>query len=269
MASPQKENGFIPIANEIVEHLVSVKMSGTEWQYVMCLFRKTYGWNKTEDWITNSQIVVMTGLKKERVSEAKSRLIARNIVTEKRNKISFQKDWEQWKELRKSVLIVTEKRISLLRKSVHTKDTNTKDKRVPDSNESDLSIKGKKMYNYTPVDEDGNPRRRATSGKGKEVKARNAELINLGFLFEKLGEQSTGVKPDLTKSYFILKNAKEKCGVQDFESLYQYFFSDPKLLPEQKVSLAFCCSPSYITQWKVNQKNKPVSQASLAHEMRL
>lgn len=127
MASPQKENGFTPIANELVEHLVSVRMSGTEWQYVMCIFRKTYGWNKKEDWITNSQIVTMTGLKKERVSEAKSRLIKRNIVTEKRNKISIQKDWEKWVELRKSVTIVTEKRNSELRKSVHTKETITKE----------------------------------------------------------------------------------------------------------------------------------------------
>lgn len=269
MASPQKENGFTPIANEIVEHLVYVKMSGTEWQYVMCIFRKTYGWNKKEDWVTNSQIVAMTGLKKERVSEAKSRLLARNIVTENRNKISIQKDWEKWVELRKSVTIVTEKRNSLLRKSVHTKETNTKEKRVPVSNETDLSIKGNKMYKYTPIDEDGNPRRRKSSGKGKEVKARNAELIKLGFLFEKLGEQSTGVKPDLTKSYFILKNAKEKCGVEHFESLFKYFFADTKLQPEQKVSIAFCCSPSYITQWKVSQKNKQASQVEASGDIRL
>ena len=110
MASPQKENGFTPIAHEIIEHLVRVKMSGTEWQYAMAIIRKTYGWGKKEDWITNSQIVAMTGLKKERVSEAKTKLLTRNIVTEKRNKISFQKDWEQWVELRKSVTIVTEKR---------------------------------------------------------------------------------------------------------------------------------------------------------------
>jgi len=127
MASPQLENGFTPIAHEIIEQLVRVKMSGTEWQYVMCIIRKTYGFRKKEDWITNSQIVKMTGLKKERVSEAKNRLLARNIVTENRNKISLQKDWEEWIELRKSVTVVTEKRNSELRKSVHTIDTITID----------------------------------------------------------------------------------------------------------------------------------------------
>ena len=130
MASPQLENGFTRIANEILENLSRVQMSGTEWQFVMCLFRKTYGFNKSEDWITGSQIVMMTGLKKERVSEAKKRLIERKIVTEKRNKISFQKDHDQWVELRKSVTGVTEKRNKVLRKSVNTidnKETITKD----------------------------------------------------------------------------------------------------------------------------------------------
>lgn len=110
MASPQTENGFTKLANELIEHLSSVQMSGSEWQYVMCIIRKTYGYQKKEDWITNSQVVEMTSLKKERVSEAKSRLLARKIVTENRNKISLQKDWEQWVELRKSVSVVTEKR---------------------------------------------------------------------------------------------------------------------------------------------------------------
>ena len=130
MASPQLENGFTRIAHEILESLSRVQMSGSEWQFVMCLFRKTYGYNKTEDWLTGSQIVKMTGMKKERVSEAKKRLLERQIVTENRNKISFQKDWEKWRELRKSVTGVTEKRNKVLRKSVNTidnKETITKD----------------------------------------------------------------------------------------------------------------------------------------------
>lgn len=110
MASPQTENGFTKLANELLEQLSTVQMSGSEWQFIMCLIRKTYGYNKKEDWITNSQISQMSGLRKERVSEAKRKLLDRNIVTEKRNKISLQKDYELWRELRKSVSIVTEKR---------------------------------------------------------------------------------------------------------------------------------------------------------------
>jgi len=88
MASPQLENGYTRVANELLEALMTVQMSGSEWQYVMCVFRKTYGYNKKEDWVTNTQIMKMTGLRKERVSEAKSRLLNKKIVTENRNKIS-------------------------------------------------------------------------------------------------------------------------------------------------------------------------------------
>lgn len=143
MASPQPDK-FTRFSNELLEAIMTVKMSGSEWQFVMCLFRKTYGFNKTEDWITGSQIVLATGLKKERVSEAKKKLLARNMVTEKRNKLSIQKDYEKWVELRKSVTKVTEKRNKVLRKSVNTKDN--KDKRqLSDSDESLKSNQEKNM----------------------------------------------------------------------------------------------------------------------------
>ena len=127
MSSPQKENGYTPIANELLDALCRLHLSGSEWSYLHALIRKTYGFNKKEDWVTNSQICTLTGMRKERVSEAKRSLINKNIVTEKRNKISIQKDYEKWQELRKSVTKVTEKRNSELRISVHTKDTITKD----------------------------------------------------------------------------------------------------------------------------------------------
>jgi len=43
MASPQRENGYTGVANEILEALARVQMSGHEWRIVMALFRETYG----------------------------------------------------------------------------------------------------------------------------------------------------------------------------------------------------------------------------------
>lgn len=138
MSSPQKENGYTPIANELLDALCRLHLSGSEWSYLHALIRKTYGFNKKEDWVTNSQICILTGMRKERVSEAKRSLINKNIVTEKRNKVSIQKDYDKWRELRKSVTKVTEKRNSELRISVHTKDTITKD------NNSETKVSQKK-----------------------------------------------------------------------------------------------------------------------------
>jgi len=179
MANPQKENGYVPIANELMEAMARLRLSGGEWSFIMALIRKTYGFNKKEDWITNSQIVILTGMRKERVSEAKRKLIEAKIVTEKRNKISLQKDYEKWRKLRKSVTIVTEKRNSELRKSVHTKDTITKD-----NNSEDKSSRGKKKDMFKPYKE---PEIDLDSGEyiKEQSKTKNTDYRKVLDLFER------------------------------------------------------------------------------------
>lgn len=104
MASPQTENGYTKIANELFDELCRLHLSGNEWSYLHALIRKTYGFQKKEDWVTNSQIALLTGMRKERVSEAKRLLVGKNIVTENRNsRISLQKDYDKWIKLRKNV----------------------------------------------------------------------------------------------------------------------------------------------------------------------
>lgn len=129
MASPQPDK-FTKLSTELLEAFCRLQLSGSEWSFVHALIRKTYGFNKKEDWITNTQIMALTGLGKERVSEAKRSLLAKGIVTEKRNKIGLQKDYDRWKELRKNVTKVTEKRNSELRKNVTTIDNTIEDNSV-------------------------------------------------------------------------------------------------------------------------------------------
>lgn len=136
MANPQTEDGYTKIANELLDALCCLHLSGNEWSFVHALIRKTYGYNKKEDWITNTQISALTGMHRVRVSEAKSKLLVKGIVTEKRNKISLVKDYESWKVLRKSVTVVTEKRNKVLRKSVPTKDN--KDNTTKDTSKHSL-----------------------------------------------------------------------------------------------------------------------------------
>ena len=103
MANPQREDGHVDIANEIVEALMKVQINGYENRVLWAIFRKTYGWHKKEDWITNSQIAEMTGIAESHVSRTVKMLIDRNLVTKNGKKLSFQKDYEKWKELPKLV----------------------------------------------------------------------------------------------------------------------------------------------------------------------
>ena len=102
-------------------------------------------------------------------------------------------------------------------------------------------------------------------------KGKNKQIIDLALLFEKLGEKETGVKPDLTRAYFKIAGAMKSHNLSpdDVKDLFRYFFADVKLGDEKKVNLGLCVSGSYITQWKVAQKNKQVSQVEASGEIKL
>jgi phage replication O-like protein O len=154
MASPQKENGYTPIANELLEAMCGLQLSGHEWSVVCAIIRKTYGYNKKEDWVTNTQIASLTGLHRVRVSEAKCRLLAKGVVTENRNKLSLVKDYEKWKVLRKTVTGVTENRNKVLRKTVPTKDN--KDKHTKDTSGEGVDKNKKQKKKSVKVDDMSN-----------------------------------------------------------------------------------------------------------------
>ena len=103
MANPQKEDGHVDIANEIVEVLAKTYLSSYESQVLWAIFRKTYGWHKKEDWITNTQISNMTGIAESHISRTIKKLIRRNIIIRNGKKLSFQKDYEKWEKLPKQV----------------------------------------------------------------------------------------------------------------------------------------------------------------------
>jgi phage replication O-like protein O len=96
---PDLSNGYTKIANEIVEALARTYLTSYETRVLYAILRKTYGWEKKEDWISISQFVEITGLHRSHISRSLLLLSLRNIITKRGNKISFNKYWSQWKEL--------------------------------------------------------------------------------------------------------------------------------------------------------------------------
>jgi phage replication O-like protein O len=102
MASPQVENGYTRIANELLEALAKFRLSGNEYQVVLAIIRKTYGFGKKSDTISMGQISEVTGLKRQNVNRAlkslSSKLITGVIKTDYMgiNNISINKDYSQW-----------------------------------------------------------------------------------------------------------------------------------------------------------------------------
>jgi phage replication O-like protein O len=103
IANLETQKGFIKIDNDIAQALMRRNLSKYQSRILWAIFRKTFGFNKDEDWISNSQLVEMTGIHKAHISRTIKELLDRNIVTKRGNKIGFQKDNQQWRELPKGV----------------------------------------------------------------------------------------------------------------------------------------------------------------------
>lgn len=96
MANPQKENGFIPLANEIVDHLVSFPFEGRELSLVMLVIRKTYGFGKKEDWIAISQFADALGIHEKSACRIIKRMVTARLLNKTKNRYSFNKNWSEW-----------------------------------------------------------------------------------------------------------------------------------------------------------------------------
>lgn len=138
MASPQIEDGYTKIANELMDHLCHYRIPGEERQVLDCIFRKTYGWGKIEDAIALSQFVEMTGMKKPNIIGAIKSLLSKKIiiVIQKDNRsghiYKINKDYETWQPLSKKITL--SKRItSVIQKDndVIQKDNETLSKEIP------------------------------------------------------------------------------------------------------------------------------------------
>lgn len=53
------DNGYSRVANEILEATMASGLSETELCIILAVWRKTYGYNKKMDWISNEQLESM------------------------------------------------------------------------------------------------------------------------------------------------------------------------------------------------------------------
>jgi phage replication O-like protein O len=103
MASPQKENGYTTIANELLEAIYRRKFTASQLKILMFIMRFTYGFNRKTASLSNSFISNGTGIHEITVSKEINTLINDNVI-ELHKKPSFHdsrviginKDYEGW-----------------------------------------------------------------------------------------------------------------------------------------------------------------------------
>lgn len=93
------DDGFTRIANELLEAVMHAGLSQHQLLVFMAVMRKTYGFNKKSDWVSNEQISVLTGILPHKCSAAKSALVKRGILTQTGRIIGINKAVSEWSSL--------------------------------------------------------------------------------------------------------------------------------------------------------------------------
>jgi len=153
MASPQTENGYTRIANEIMEQLCKMNLGPYQSRVLWFLLRKTYGHQLKADHIPLSQFSAGTGIDRRLVHRALKGLSSKKMTVISRDDnnqptIGFQKDYTKWKfpTRKKASVIGRDDKLSsveihpLLNKKEKRKRERVKDKPSP-SNGSDPRVK--------------------------------------------------------------------------------------------------------------------------------
>ena len=103
MAKPQLQNGYTPIANELLEKVYQLKLNGTQFKIIMCIWRFTYGFSRKEHELSESFISSAIDTDKRQVRRELNNLIKLNVLVVTREatftstrKIKFNKYYTKW-----------------------------------------------------------------------------------------------------------------------------------------------------------------------------
>lgn len=127
------DDGFTRLANELYEELIGANLTRNQAKVAHAVCRKTYGFNKKLDRISDSQISELTKLPRQKVNKAKNELIAMRVLVREGMQIGPNKCLSDWQipECHQNGVTVTETVTNSVTESVtglspkrrHTKDT--------------------------------------------------------------------------------------------------------------------------------------------------
>jgi len=103
MASPQADNQFTRISNELLEKIMGFQFNATQYKIILTCIRYTYGFQRKEAKLSITYISNAIKISRRYVSKELNALIRMNVITEiKAPSISntrvmkFNKDYENW-----------------------------------------------------------------------------------------------------------------------------------------------------------------------------
>jgi phage replication O-like protein O len=101
MVNPQKEDGYTPIANELLEAIAGANLGGGQVRILLCLLRNSYGYNRKHATMSGSEFAVATSLHPKVVARELRELESRRVIIVLRQEgrtstYQLQKDYTRW-----------------------------------------------------------------------------------------------------------------------------------------------------------------------------
>lgn len=134
----QLEDGYSRLANELLDATMCSGLPETELCILMAVWRKTYGYNKKTDWISNEQFEEMIDKHYTHCSAAKNNLIRKKVLIQEGRKVGMNTNISEWQTknngFRKTLAKPAKKTLAepanrIKQKLLTTKDNITKDKK--------------------------------------------------------------------------------------------------------------------------------------------
>ncbi|ELX1521842.1 replication protein, partial [Escherichia coli] len=90
------EDGYTRIANDLYEALIGADLTKVQSKVAHAVCRKTYGFNKKMDRISDGQLAEITRLPRQKVNAAKNELISMKIINRECGLIGINKNIADW-----------------------------------------------------------------------------------------------------------------------------------------------------------------------------
>ncbi|WP_446470609.1 replication protein [Xenorhabdus stockiae] len=91
------EHGHTKVANEILDATMASGLSETELCIILAVWRKTYGFHKEIDWISNEQFEEMIDKHYTHCSTAKNLLVNKKVLIQQGRKVGINSNISEWK----------------------------------------------------------------------------------------------------------------------------------------------------------------------------
>lgn len=92
----QLEDGYTRLANALYEELIGADLTKNQSKVAHAICRKTYGFGKKMDRISDSQLALITRLPRQKVNKAKNDLINMKVILREGMLIGPNKSIDQW-----------------------------------------------------------------------------------------------------------------------------------------------------------------------------